>query len=77
MNDQGSTYQSQEYVVRGPASLLNEYQISTINHVWYCAVYLLSISVIYWAKSKSIKQSAHGLLILLGFAYSVVVSAYT
>jgi len=57
--------------------ILSDYQVSTVKQVWILLVVLFAISTFYLVKTKSVFQSAHGYLILVGFAYAVIASGVT
>ena len=56
---------------------MSDYQWMTIEQVWIPLLYLSLVSAMYWRFSKSIFKSAHGALVIVGFAYAVVISEYT
>ena len=56
---------------------MSEYQINVIRQVWVVLLFYPIISVIYYANSKSLLQSAHGFIALLGFVYSVIACEFT
>jgi hypothetical protein len=53
---------------------LSDYQLTTIMQIWIVLPYLLLVSGIYWYRSRSFLKSAHGIAILLAFAYAVLIS---
>ncbi|MEH6544213.1 MAG: hypothetical protein V7721_09740 [Porticoccaceae bacterium] len=57
--------------------LLSDYQVSVIRQVWILLLYYPLVSVIYYANSKSVTQSAHGVLALAGFFYAVIACEFT
>lgn len=56
---------------------MSDYQFTVISQVWILLIILPFISAFYYLKSKSILRSAHGVLIVIGFAYAVVACSYT
>lgn len=57
--------------------IMSDYQFNVIRQVWFFLVFYPFISAFYYVNSKSILQSAHGLVALLGFAYAVVACEFT
>lgn len=56
---------------------MSNYQITTIEQIWMVIPYLIFVTILYWSSSRSFLKSAHGALILLAFAYSVIVCEFT
>ena len=57
--------------------ILSNYQVNTIRQVWILLIYYPILSYSYYKNSKSIFQSAHGIVALIGFIYAVVACEFT
>ena len=56
---------------------MSDYQLGVIRQVWALVLFYPVVSAIYYANSKSIAQSAHGVLAFIGFSYAVIACEYT
>jgi len=56
---------------------MSDYQLNVIGQVWILIIFYPIVSAIYYINSKSITQSAHGLLALFGFIYAVIACDFT
>ena|ERR1700690_360697 len=57
--------------------IITNYQINVIRQVPIFLLYYPILSACYYINSKSILQSAHGLIALSGFLYAVIACKYT
>ncbi|MEZ8038502.1 MULTISPECIES: hypothetical protein [unclassified Vibrio] len=56
---------------------MSDYQLTVISQVWVLLAFYPMVSYLYYLNSRSIAQSAHGLLSLVGFFYAVVACEFT
>lgn len=57
--------------------MLNNYQQSTLGESSFVLLFLAALSAVYWFKSRSIVKSSHGLILIFGYLYAVLISAHT
>lgn len=55
---------------------MSDYQLSVIGHIWPALIYLIVVSGIYWINTKSILDSAHGVIIFIAFIYALIISEF-
>jgi hypothetical protein len=53
------------------------YLLSILEESSLVLVFLASLSIVYWYKSRTIFRSLHGVILISGYIYAVIISEYT